>query len=133
MARTPANSFEFVDDITGFRAPNAYVARLGGRLRRKQDLLCALARELRFPSYFGENWDSLEECLCDLSWLGEQAAIVLAHKSVPLANDRQRRIYLDILKRVQADQRMPFRVVFPRAAQAEFNRIANNSASANGR
>jgi hypothetical protein len=34
----------------------------------KASFLSAIAGALRFPSYFGHNWDAFEECLNDLSW-----------------------------------------------------------------
>jgi RNAse (barnase) inhibitor barstar len=35
----------------------------------KADLLARIAVALRFPAWFGHNWDALSDCLCDLSWL----------------------------------------------------------------
>lgn len=113
MADRPAAAFEFVDDVTGFRARGALAVVVSGRLRRKADLLRALSKGLEFPSYFGWNWDALEECLRDLSWLGERQCIVLVHKHVPLSNEEQRRIYLSILQSAQTAHEGALRVVFP--------------------
>ena len=119
MASIANPSFEFVADITGFRAPTSLVVRLTGRLRRKEELLTSLAAGLKFPKYFGKNWDALEECLCDLSWLGNRSGIVLVHKYLPLASERQKKTYLKILARAQTVQRVPLRVIFPESARAQ--------------
>jgi hypothetical protein len=110
------DKFEYVEDLSGFRAPGWLVVRLGGRLRRKGDLLRALDNGLDFPNYFGWNWDALEECLCDLSWLDATGGVVLIHEQIPLADEKQRAIYLDILRDAQAKQTIPLRVVFPHTA-----------------
>ena len=39
----------------------------------KAELLARIARTLRFPDWFGHNWDALADCLCDLSWLPADA------------------------------------------------------------
>jgi barstar (barnase inhibitor) len=119
MVNPTKYSFEFVDDVSGFRAPGSLVVRLDGRLRRKGDVLRALASGLKFPWYFGQNWDALDECLNDLSWLGEPSSVVLVHKYTPLADEVQRRTYLDILRDAQANQRLSLRVVFPRSARSQ--------------
>ncbi len=36
--------------------------------RDKNDLQGALALALRLPEWYGQNWDALADCLCDLSW-----------------------------------------------------------------
>lgn len=34
----------------------------------KEAFLTAVAQALRFPPWFGHNWDALEDCLTDMSW-----------------------------------------------------------------
>lgn len=111
------STFEFVHDITGFRAPGAYIARLEGRLRHKAELLRGLTKSLRFPNYFGHNWDALEECLRDLSWLDNEPSIVLLHRHVPMSDEAQRRTYVAILKAAQDAHGGRLRVVFPASEQ----------------
>ncbi len=43
----------------------------------KAAILRAFAQELRFPDWFGDNWDALQDALCDLSWLPDDRGIVL--------------------------------------------------------
>lgn len=45
--------------------------------QNKPALLAALATELRFPAWVGDNWDALQDALCDLSWLPGSRGIVL--------------------------------------------------------
>jgi hypothetical protein len=41
----------------------------GGAVHTDEELFEAIAGALRFPDYFGHNWDALDECLRDLEWL----------------------------------------------------------------
>jgi len=45
--------------------------------RSKDQFLAACARDLRFPDWFGGNWDALADCLQDLSWQPAPGRVVL--------------------------------------------------------
>jgi hypothetical protein len=81
-ARQP---FTFVDDPLSFRDPDALVVRIPAKARGKEKLLGVLARGLQFPRYFGHNWDALEECLGDLSWLADVPRVVIVHEGLPFS------------------------------------------------
>ena len=53
----------------------------------KAALLAALAAALRFPPWFGGNWDALEDCLCDLSWLPSSGHLLLIEGAQTMAPD----------------------------------------------
>ena len=77
--------------------PFAIVAEIPSGISSKRELLSALSRSLHFPSYFGHNWDALDECLTDLSWLPAGDVLVI-HKDLPLEMDSEAcSIYLSIL------------------------------------
>jgi hypothetical protein len=48
----------------------------GGQCRSKGDLFHEFATVLKFPHYFGNNWDAFEECLGDLEWLDCEHVLV---------------------------------------------------------
>ena len=56
----------------------------------KDALLRALAAALRFPQWFGGNWDALEDCLADLSWLPPSGCLILVEGVQALAQDDRR-------------------------------------------
>lgn len=52
----------------------------------KSVLLQRLAEVLEFPPWFGGNWDALEDCLKDLSWLGAPGWLIVLEGSESLAH-----------------------------------------------
>ena len=79
-----------------------FVADIPASIRSKQKLLRTLADELRLPDYFGHNWDALEECLRDLSWL-PAGNVQIRHRDLPLSPGSQdRRTYLRVLQSAAA-------------------------------
>ncbi len=74
------------------------IALVSADAQTKEDLLSALAEELEFPSHFGRNWDALNDCLRDLSWLSDRR-VVIVHEALPLADSpREAAMYLQLLE-----------------------------------
>jgi len=59
----------------------AVVTINGSRIRDKETFLEEFARELKFPDYFGENWDAFEECIMDLAWLHAEGVLLIYRDS----------------------------------------------------
>ena len=112
--------FEFTNDRAA-AAEGRVIVRIPSGLNRKRRVLNEYARQLRFPAYFGWNWDAFEECLRDLSWLEEAKEIVIVHRDVPFKSSlEQRETYLAILHDLVTapDARSPkVRVIFPRSGE----------------
>lgn len=72
-------------------------------IRSKAELLATLAEAGRFPGYFGRNWDALQDCLRDLSWIDSRKVVIL-HSDVPLLETPSEcRTYLEILQTALMD------------------------------
>ena len=103
-------------EASGGRQPTEIVVRIPRGIRSKQKLLGILAEKLRFPRYFGYNWDALEECLRDLSWLPAHQAITIVHEDLPFgAGGENRATYVDIVTKAAAAQGGRLRVILPPA------------------
>lgn len=47
----------------------------------KAALLQRIAAELRFPTWFGQNWDAMADCLNDLGWLAGAGHVVILERA----------------------------------------------------
>ena len=61
----------------------------------KSELMQNIAEVLRFPDWFGHNWDALEDCLTDLSW-NEAMGYVLLFEHAKRGDDLG--VLIDILR-----------------------------------
>ena len=99
------------------RAGSPRVSRVSlAGVRDKSELLARLARDLRFPEWFGGNWDALEDCLTDLSWLDADGHVLLLERASSLGAD-DFGVLADVLAssaRYWAERGQPFFAVFVR-------------------
>ena len=101
--------------LAAARGSPLHVARidLAGAVDKDAVLAC-FAQALSFPKWFGGNWDALEDCLSDLSWLTADGQVLLIEgaKEVPVV---ERGTLVDILSSAAAswaERRRPFLAVF---------------------
>lgn len=91
------------------------VSRIGlGGASDKAALMERIARSLEFPNWFGGNWDALEDCLTDLSWLEGAGHVLIFENATQLARD-ERGVLADILASAAAywaERERPFFAVF---------------------
>ena len=89
------NTFKYYQNINDLKTID-YTVILSNKLGTEKDLISELAIKLNFPKYFSYNWDSLYDCLRDLSWI-EARSITIVHSDLPKLNDIDLKIYLEVL------------------------------------
>ena len=68
-----------VDALAGSAHRISRVRLEGGKDRTLERIAAAL----QFPGWFGGNWDALEECLGDLSWLDAKGHVIVFEGALP--------------------------------------------------
>lgn len=91
------------DLLRGLTSAGVVVRTLRGRkMRERQTLMDEVGAALQFPSYFGENWDALDECLSDLAWMLPVTSLVLlvqdAEQVLADENPDQLQIFVSLLR-----------------------------------
>ncbi len=78
----------------------------GKKCSTKQSLFDEFGAVLQFPYYFGENWDTFEECLADLEWLSAEAYLLFIPDAEYLLADfpEDFRTFIDILQSVALER-----------------------------
>jgi len=81
-----------------------FAALIPAGISSREALFQSLAERLRFPDYFGNNWNALSDCLRDFHWRSERR-IVIAHADLPTLELHDARTYLEILSDAVEDWR----------------------------
>jgi RNAse (barnase) inhibitor barstar len=112
-----------------------FLARLDRNIFTQEQLLDSLYKCLKFPFYFGFNWNALFDCVKDFNWITE-FTIVLVHKELPQICECDLKIYLEILtdatdhwKSVDGHN---FEVIFSKKDQLFIMQLMSNSIGAVG-
>jgi RNAse (barnase) inhibitor barstar len=64
--------------LTGAGAAGCLVLRVDlAAVRNKDEMLAAVGHALRFPEWFGQNWDALTDCLLDMGWLPATGYVII--------------------------------------------------------
>jgi RNAse (barnase) inhibitor barstar len=74
----------------------------GTKSHTRQDFFDEIAAAMQFPYYFGDNWDALNDCLTDLSWLpAAKYVLVVSNADELLSEESEDQLskLLDILRR----------------------------------
>jgi RNAse (barnase) inhibitor barstar len=68
-----------IDDLlAGAQAAGCLVLQADlATARDKDQMLAILGRSLRFPEWFGHNWDALADCLLDMGWLPAPGYLII--------------------------------------------------------
>ena len=67
-------------------------------VKTKSGILDLFSNQLRFPSYFGSNWDALWDCIKDLEWLETKNTAVLIKDGRKLEDRESYNTLRDILR-----------------------------------
>src|ERR1700759_1922666 len=123
------NNFMIAEGADHGSAPGEMKVIISEYIKSKQELLAFFEEIMHFP-YFGMNWDALQDCFRDLSWLKEDY-ILIVHSGLPLLSRKDVKIYLSILSDSVADWRAEggkvFLVAFSRHLWDEILEVAHLS------
>ncbi|WP_423735249.1 barstar family protein [Chitinophaga caseinilytica] len=106
---------EYLSNPGTYTCKSEFVAFMP-KINNEKELLEQLGIVLKFPNYYGENWNAVYDCLCDFSWIIEKG-VVLIHTEIPALPEDGLKIYMQILDNSIESWKLGedhyFKVVFP--------------------
>jgi RNAse (barnase) inhibitor barstar len=113
------NMIDFLNNPVTYCDDTEFVAYLSN-VNGENVLHTKLSEILKFPDYYGDNWNALYDCLRDFSWINKKG-IVLVHIDLPKLSDEEFRTYIEVLSDVIQDwkeyEEHYFKVIFPKEAE----------------
>ncbi|HUW32447.1 MAG TPA: barstar family protein [Planctomycetota bacterium] len=118
--------FVFGVDACELDEQKDFVARIPAGISTLEEFYDVLSRELRFPHYFGRNWDALVDCLGDFHWIQSRRVVIL-HEDLPALDKHMQFTYLDILSLAvrgwKPGEAHELVVIFPRPFRDRVSRL----------
>ena len=96
------NHIKFVKEINAYKPIDAFIAHMSINIKDEDELFADLKSKLKFPDYFGFNWNAVWDCLRDFHWINEKG-IVLVYTGLPNLELPLLKIYLDLLINASED------------------------------
>lgn len=90
------SNITYFDDPKEFKKPDTFFVEIPKGVSSKAELLKIYAGMLKFPDYFGHNWDALEDLLKRLDWI-DRDNVVVYHTDLPLLKNDDMQKYLSVL------------------------------------
>ena len=81
---------------------DSFIANMSSDVHNKEELLEDMKIKLKFPNYFGYNWDATYDCLCDFTWIKEKNIVILYQK-MPHLDESTMKYWLKLLRDVADD------------------------------
>ena len=129
---TDPSAFSFDVKALNIEAKSDVIVQIPPGLSDKNALFEMLRREVPFPDYFGNNWNALFDCLCDLSWIKSRRVIIL-HSDLPPLDRKELATYLHVLsdsvRGWKPNEDHELVVAFPPIARDAIVEIAKSSLS----
>jgi RNAse (barnase) inhibitor barstar len=92
----------FSETLVNECPPSFVLARIpGDKCESDQDLFAEFSSALKFPTYFGKNWNAFEECIRDLEWSPAKGYVIEITRAEQLltANESDYGIFIDIIEK----------------------------------
>jgi hypothetical protein len=106
-----------LEQVRQTRSGSIAIVVRGWKCQTKETLHNEIGAALQFPGYYGENWNALDECLHDLSWLpaGRYLLVINCVEKLLPDDDQSLRLFLDVLSEascVWSERGILFEVIF---------------------
>jgi RNAse (barnase) inhibitor barstar len=89
------SKFTFIESPQNYLCDNSLIIKMSETFCNKDDIIHDFSEKLAFPTSFGNNWDALYDCLCDLHWISEEKIIII-YNYVPFLEKNEAKIILSI-------------------------------------